>query len=77
LLTNVNEYNPAFTERINGYIHNFMAKGVSYADAKMMAMKAIEGSVINQIPLFNLQRCILGSWYGFIMFDTITLPAKI
>lgn len=53
LLTNVNEYNPAFTERLNGYIHNFMAKGASYLDAKMMAMKAIEGSVIKQTLLLT------------------------
>jgi DHA2 family multidrug resistance protein len=53
LLTNVNEYNPAFTERLNGFIHNFMAKGASYLDAKVMAMKAIEGSVIKQTLLLT------------------------
>jgi len=53
LLTNVNEYNPAFTERLNGFIHNFMAKGASYLDAKLMAMKAIEGSIIKQSMLLT------------------------
>ena len=53
LLANVNEYNPAFTTRLNGFIQNFMAKGSSYLDAKMMAMKAIEGSVIKQTMLLT------------------------
>ncbi|RZK51970.1 MAG: DHA2 family efflux MFS transporter permease subunit, partial [Pedobacter sp.] len=53
LLTNVNEYNPAFTERLNGFIQNFMAKGASYLDAKLMAMKAIEGSIIKQSMLLT------------------------
>lgn len=53
LLTNVNEYNPAFTDRLNGFIQNFMAKGASYLDAKLMAMKAIEGSIIKQSMLLT------------------------
>lgn len=53
LLVNVNEYNPAFTERLNGFIQNFMAKGASFLDAKLMAMKAIEGSIIKQSMLLT------------------------
>ena len=53
LLVNINEYNPAFTERLNGLIHNFMAKGANFIDAKLMAMKAIEGAVIKQTLLLT------------------------
>ncbi|MCY1535136.1 drug resistance MFS transporter, drug:H+ antiporter-2 (14 Spanner) (DHA2) family [compost metagenome] len=53
LLPNINEYNPAFIERLNGLIGQFMAKGSSYLDAKIMAMKAIEGTVIKQTLLLT------------------------
>jgi DHA2 family multidrug resistance protein len=53
LLTNINDYNPAFTERLNAYIHAFMAKGSTYFDAKVMAMKAIEGTVTKQVLLLT------------------------
>jgi DHA2 family multidrug resistance protein len=53
LLVNVNEYNPAFTDRFNGFIHNFMAKGYNYLDAKILATKAIEGTVTKQSLLLT------------------------
>jgi len=53
LLNNINEYNPAFTERLNGMIHTFMAKGASFLDAKMMALKAIEGTIMKQTLLLT------------------------
>lgn len=71
LLANVNEYNPAFTERLNGFIHNFMAKGSSYLDAKIMAMKAIEGSVIKQTLLLTYSDAY---WVaGMVMLCSIPL----
>ncbi|RZM30030.1 MAG: DHA2 family efflux MFS transporter permease subunit [Pedobacter sp.] len=53
LLVNINEYNPAFTERLNGFIKSFMAKGYTYLDAKNLAMKAIEGTVTKQSLLLT------------------------
>lgn len=53
LLVNINEYNPAFTDRFNAFIKNFMAKGYSYLDAKMLATKAIEGTVTKQSLLLT------------------------
>ncbi|SMC69232.1 DHA2 family efflux MFS transporter permease subunit [Pedobacter africanus] len=53
LLVNINEYNPAFTERFNAFIKSFMAKGYSYLDAKMLAAKAIEGTVTKQSLLLT------------------------
>lgn len=53
LLVNINEYNPAFTDRFNSFIHNFMAKGYTYLDAKTLAAKAIEGTVIKQTLLLT------------------------
>ncbi|WP_316819559.1 DHA2 family efflux MFS transporter permease subunit [Pedobacter gandavensis] len=53
LLVNVNENNPAFTERFNGYIQSFIAKGYTYLDAKTLALKAIEGAVTKQSLLLT------------------------
>jgi DHA2 family multidrug resistance protein len=53
LLTNINEYNPAFLERLNMFIQRFMARGASYLDAKIMAMKAMEGTIIKQTMLLT------------------------
>ncbi|MCX2452904.1 DHA2 family efflux MFS transporter permease subunit [Pedobacter sp. PLR] len=53
LLVNVNEHNPAFTERFNGFIQNFMSKGYNYLDAKSLALKAIEGAVTKQSLLLT------------------------
>ena len=71
LLTNVNEYNPAFTERFNAFVHNFMAKGSSYLDAKILAAKAIEGTVIKQTLLLTYNDAY---WVaGLIMLFSIPL----
>jgi DHA2 family multidrug resistance protein len=53
LLVNINEYNPAFTDRFNGFIKNFMGKGYSYLDAKALAAKAIEGTLTKQSLLLT------------------------
>ena len=71
LLTNVNEYNPAFIQKLNGLTSNFMAKGSSFIDAKLMAMKAIEGSVIKQTMLLTYNDAY---WVaGLIMLFSIPL----
>jgi DHA2 family multidrug resistance protein len=71
LLTNINEYNPAFTQKLNTLISGFMAKGSSYLDAKLMAMKAIEGSVIKQSMLLTYNDAY---WVaGMIMLCSIPL----
>ena len=53
LLVNINENNPAFTERFQAYIANFMSKGYSMFDAKIMATKAVEGVVTKQTLLLT------------------------
>ncbi|SFH13474.1 DHA2 family efflux MFS transporter permease subunit [Pedobacter insulae] len=71
LVTNVSEYNPAFMEKVNVLINSFMAKGASYLDAKLMAMKAIEGSVIKQTMLLTYSDAY---WVaGLIMLCSIPL----
>jgi DHA2 family multidrug resistance protein len=71
LLTNINEYNPTFTEKLNGLISNFMAKGASFLDAKLMAMKAIEGSIIKQTMLLTYNDAY---WVaGLVMLCSIPL----
>ncbi len=71
LITNINEYNPAFTERLNGLINNFMAKGSSFLDAKIMAMKAIEGAIMKQTLLLTYSDAY---WVaGMVMLCSIPL----
>lgn len=71
LITNVNEYNPAFTERFNGFIHNFISKGYGYMDAKVLATKAIEGTVTKQSLLLTYNDAY---WVaGLIMLCSIPL----
>jgi DHA2 family multidrug resistance protein len=71
LITNVNEYNPAFTERFNAFIHNFINKGYGYLDAKVLATKAIEGTVTKQSLLLTYNDAY---WVaGLIMLCSIPL----
>ncbi len=71
LLANINDYNPAFTDRLNGLINNFMAKGSSFLDAKIMAMKAIEGIVTKQTLLLTYSDAY---WVaGMVMLCSIPL----
>ena len=71
LITNVNEYNPAFTDRFNGFIHNFISKGYGYMDAKVLATKAIEGTVTKQSLLLTYNDAY---WVaGLIMLCSIPL----
>ncbi len=71
LLTNVNEFNPAFTDRFNAFIHNFMGKGYSYLDAKLLATKAIEGTIMKQTLLLTYNDAY---WVaGMIMLCSIPL----
>jgi len=53
LLTNINPYNPAFTQRFNMYMQNFLAKGKSTIDATHMAYAAIEAAVTKQTFLLT------------------------
>lgn len=71
LLTNVNEYNPAFTERFDAFIRNFMGKGYSYLDAKIMAIKAIEGTVMKQTMLLTYSDAYWAA--GLVMLLSIPL----
>ena len=71
LLVNVNENNPAFTERFTTLIHGFMTKGATYLDAKLMAIKAIEGTVIKQTMLLTYSDAY---WVaGMVMLCSIPL----
>lgn len=71
LLVNINEYNPAFVERFNAITGSFVAKGKTLLEAKMMAMKAIEGTVIKQTMLLTYSDAY---WVaGMIMLCSIPL----
>jgi DHA2 family multidrug resistance protein len=53
LLTNINEYNNAFVQKLNGLTQSFMTKGYTYLDAQHAAMKAIDGMVMKQTFLMT------------------------
>ncbi len=71
LLANVNEYNPAFNERFNAFVNNFIAKGYTSLEAKTLAAKAIEGAVTKQTLLLTYSDAY---WVaGLIMLCSIPL----
>jgi len=71
LLEHVNNYNPAFVERFNMLIKNFMNKGFSGLDAEHMATKAMEGTIIKQTLLLTYDDAY---WVaGLIMLFSIPL----
>jgi DHA2 family multidrug resistance protein len=53
LLVNINQYNPAFNERLQGMIHNFMAHGKSLLDATKMAYASMDGIITRQAMLLT------------------------
>lgn len=71
LITYINPYNPAFTERLNMYQHAFMAKGKSVSDALHMAYAAIEGTVTRQTMLLTYDDAYWIS--GLVMLFSIPL----
>ena len=71
LLPNITEYNPAFLERFNGMIQNFVSKGYSLLDAQQAAYRAIEGTVIKQTMLLSFNDAYWVS--GMIMLCSIPL----
>ena len=71
LLTNINQYNPAFNERFNMLLHNFEAKGKSLIDATHMAYAAIEGTVMRQTMLLTYDDAYWIS--GLVMLFSIPL----
>jgi DHA2 family multidrug resistance protein len=71
LITNINIYNPAFTQRFNGYVHAFMARGKSMIDATHMAYGAIEGALSKQSILLTYDDAYWVS--GLVMVFSIPL----
>jgi len=71
LLVNINQYNPAFVQRFNQYVHGFMATGKSITDATHMAYAAMEGNIIRQTLLLTYDDAYWIS--GLIMLFSIPL----
>nr|MBC7613286.1 DHA2 family efflux MFS transporter permease subunit [Pseudopedobacter sp.] len=73
LLSNINEYNTAFTQKMEMITRSFMAKGYTYLDAQHAAAKAIEGMVTRQTFLLTYTDAY---WVvGFVMLFSIPLLA--
>lgn len=73
LLSNINEYNTAFTQKLDAITHSFMAKGYTFLDAQHAATKAIEGMVVKQTFLLTYTDAY---WLvGYVMLFSIPLLA--
>lgn len=71
LIEHISNYNPAFTERFNQMVHNFMSKGYSSLDAQNVALKAMDGNVIKQSVLLTYTDTY---WVvGFVLLCSIPL----
>ncbi len=71
LLVNVNQYNPAFSQRLQGLVANFMAHGKSMSEATQSAYAAMEGVIIRQSTLLTYDDAY---WLtGLIMLFSIPL----
>ena len=71
LLSNINEYNTAFTDKMHGITQSFMAKGYSFLDEQHAATKAIEGMVSRQSVLLTYTDAY---WLvGYVMLFSIPL----
>jgi DHA2 family multidrug resistance protein len=53
LVENIQTTNPAFADRFNMMVKNFMAKGYSLLDAQHVALQAIEGTIRKQTMLLT------------------------
>lgn len=71
LIEHVNIYNPAYIDRFNGIVRNFMSKGFTLSDAQNAAIKAIDGTVIKQTMLLTYTEAY---WVvGMIMLCSIPM----
>lgn len=71
LLSNINEYNNAFTSKIQAITQSFMAKGYTFLDAQHAATKAIDGMVSRQAVLLTYTDAY---WLvGYVMLFSIPL----
>jgi MFS transporter, DHA2 family, multidrug resistance protein len=70
ILENINQYNPAYNDRVNTTVQNFVAKGFSTEQARQMANQAIEGIVTKQTMLttYNGMYLLIG------FFTLICIP---
>jgi DHA2 family multidrug resistance protein len=59
LVEYVNPYNPAYQQRNTSAIQSFMSKGYSVFDARQMADRAIEGTVVKQTLLLTYDNLYL------------------
>jgi DHA2 family multidrug resistance protein len=71
LLSNINEYNNTFTQKLALITKSFMAKGYTFLDAQHAATKAIEGMVTRQTFLLTYTEAY---WLvGYVMLFSIPL----
>ena len=59
LLENINPYNPAYVQRRDGQIHNFVSKGYNLLQAQQMSDRAMEGTIMKQTMLVTYDNMYL------------------
>jgi DHA2 family multidrug resistance protein len=70
LISHINPYNPAFTERISTYSLYFQQKGIGLLDAKIKALKVIDNLVVKQSALLSYK----DAFFLVGIFFALTLP---
>jgi len=65
LIENVSSASPQFNERLNSAIQALTSKGMSFADAKRMALESVNASVLKQTYLLTYTDAF---WIGGIIF---------
>lgn len=70
LIGDINQYNPAFTDRYNSYVNAFLAKGFALQEAQQAAYRAIEGAVTKQTYLLSY----LDGFYFVGIFFLFCIP---
>jgi len=53
LVENMNNYNPAYTNKFTGIFHGFVSQGYDQNQATQMAQKALDGSLMQQTALLS------------------------
>lgn len=70
LISNINPYNPAAMDRINGYTHALQQKGISFLDARQKAYQLIENVVVKQSSFSSY----LDAYFLVGLFFAVVLP---
>lgn len=70
MLSNITPTDPAFVQRFNGLVHKFSSSGMTPDQAKLAAMKAIDGTVMGQASIMSY----MDVWMLIGLMFLLTIP---